>query len=173
MLTHFALQHSLRWRHGEISPSLDGGAEHEPAPWYEALRGIRERLPPFASRTRRASPRAGFPRRLTRVAVLPLLLALPLLMAACGEPGSETERREVLRVVEAGRDALVAGRPNDACALLTTEGRRRSTEYASGYRRGHDCESTVREMLKEARNPLAEENWLDRAPRAKFEVIDL
>ena len=99
-----------------------------------------------------------------------LLAAIAL--AGCGDAGSAGERREILRVVEAGRDALVAGRAREACALLTDAGRRRSLAYAS-YDSTRDCESTVRQIVREARDPMVDEDWIDRAPRARFEVTEV
>ena len=100
------------------------------------------------------------------------LVVVALVAAGCGKPGSEQERREILETVESGRDALVAGRAKEACALLTEDGRRRSLEYIP-YDQGRDCESTVRRLVKEARHPAVLEDWIDVAPRAKFEVTEI
>jgi hypothetical protein len=100
-----------------------------------------------------------------------LLVALAVWIAACGEPGSKDERREILGVVDRARDAFVAGRADEACALLTDAGRERSREFVGSYGRGRSCKATIRELHRLDREPMVDVNDVELASDASFEVI--
>jgi hypothetical protein len=104
-----------------------------------------------------------------------LLCAVALSALGCGGEGSAGERRDIVETMKAGRDALVAGRAAEACALLTPHGRKQSIEFPSIYDRARDCEHVVRLMLKDARLAArtGDEPWVDRARGAEFEVTEI
>jgi hypothetical protein len=95
----------------------------------------------------------------------------------------EDERGAVLRVVEAGRTALLAGDGQTACGLLTTHGRTRALGFQVDFaptgtpvptkRRGvpQTCEQILRAESKREHLAEANQSWTPDLKQAKFTVV--
>ena len=107
--------------------------------------------------------------------------------AAGGAPeqGSAEERAAILRVMEAGRRALLAGDGEAACRLLTAAGRRRALLYQADFvpegtdiptkRRGvpQTCPAIVRAEWKLEHEPQVDQSWTPDLRIARFSVVSL
>ena len=79
----------------------------------------------------------------------------------------------MLRVADAARDAMVAGDPAAACALLTPHGRERSKGYGRAYEDTPSCEAALAYVVEISRDPSAGVRELEDLARAEFEVTDI
>ena len=107
--------------------------------------------------------------------------------AAGGAPqqGSAQERAAILRVMKAGRRALLAGDGEAACRLLTARGRKRSLLYQIDFvpegtdiptkRRGvpQTCPEIVRAEFKQEEDPQVDDSWRPGLRVARFSIISL
>jgi hypothetical protein len=120
-----------------------------------------------------------------------LAFALPA-VAGCGASAdgapatrSAGERAAVLRVVEAGRRALLAGDGERACRLLTPRGRRRALAFQVDFvpegtpiptkRRGvpQTCEQIVRAEHKAEHDENVDPSWTPDLRAAEFHVVSM
>jgi hypothetical protein len=97
----------------------------------------------------------------------------------------EGERGAVLRVLEAGRTALLAGDGQAACRLLTTHGRTRALGFQVDFaptgtpvptkRRGvpQTCEQIVRAESKREHLPDVNPSWTPDLKAARFNVVSI
>jgi hypothetical protein len=97
----------------------------------------------------------------------------------------EDQRGAVLRVMEAGRTALLAGDGQTACRLLTTHGRTRALGFQVDFaptgtpvptkRRGvpRTCEQIVRAESKREHLPDVNPSWTPDLKAAKFAVVSI
>jgi hypothetical protein len=95
------------------------------------------------------------------------------------------ERGAVLRVMEAGRSALLAGDAQTACRLLTTHGRTRALGFQVDFapsgtpvptkRRGvpQTCEQILRAESKREHLPDVDQSWTPDLKAAKFSVVSI
>jgi hypothetical protein len=107
-------------------------------------------------------------------------------LASCGGGSPPPDRAAILSTVHRARDALVAGRVNDACALLTPHGRRRTLGFNVDF--DHDgaiqpdsprlpqtCERLATRMLAEdhklthGRDPG--QGWVDALKQVRFALV--
>jgi hypothetical protein len=107
--------------------------------------------------------------------------------SAGGAPasGSAGERAAVLRVVEAGRRALLAGDGEGACRLLTARAQRRALAFQVDFvpegtpiptkRRGvpQTCEQIVRAEWKAEHEDGVDPSWTPDLRAATFRVVSL
>jgi hypothetical protein len=126
-----------------------------------------------------------------RILAAGIAIALPV-VAGCGSPadgapanGSAGGRADVLRVVEAGRRALLDGDGERACRLLTPRARRRALAFQVDFvpegtpiptkRRGvpQTCEQIVRAEWKAEHEEGADPSWTPDLRAAKFRVVSL
>jgi hypothetical protein len=101
------------------------------------------------------------------------------------QQGSAQERAAILRVMEDGRRALLAGDGETACRLLTARGRKRSLLYQIDFvpegtdiptkRRGvpQTCPEIVRAEWKLEHDPQVDQSWIPGLRRARFAVISV
>jgi hypothetical protein len=97
----------------------------------------------------------------------------------------EDERRAVLRVMEAGRRALLAGDGQTACRLLTTHGHTRVFGFQVDFaptgttvptkRRGvpQTCEQILRAEWRREHLPDVDQSWTPDLKAAKFKVVSI
>jgi hypothetical protein len=126
-----------------------------------------------------------------RILAAGIAIALPA-MAGCGSaangaPASPSagERSAVLRVVEAGRRALLAGDGEGACRLLTRRGQRRALAFQVDFvpegtpiptkRRGvpQTCAQIVRAEWKAEHEEGVDPSWTPDLRAATFRVVSL
>jgi hypothetical protein len=111
--------------------------------------------------------------------------------AGCGSTANDAaergadERGAVLRVMEAGRTALLAGDGQTACRLLTTHGRTRALGFQVDFaptgtrvptkRRGvpQTCEQILRAESKLEHLPDGDPSWTPDLKAAKFKVVSI
>jgi hypothetical protein len=104
---------------------------------------------------------------------LPVTLALLLAAAGCGGSGSAEERRDIRAVADAARDAFVAGRAKEACALLTPHGRERAREFGPAYENTASCEDAVEHVLEIERDPRVDSEEREKLAEAQFDVVEV
>jgi len=111
-------------------------------------------------------------------------LALAVLAAAgvgCGsatDPAAKRgggERAAVLRVMEAGRKALLAGDGKAACRLLTPHGRKRALGFQVDFDHGvpKTCVGIVRAEFRLEHDPDVDQSWTPDLKAASFRVTSL
>lgn len=100
-----------------------------------------------------------------------MIVALGL--AAWGGCGSTTsdERSDVLRVMEAGRTALLAGDGQSACSLLTAHGRTRALGFQADS--AQTCEALVGAESRREHLPGTDQSWTPDLKAAKFNVVSI
>jgi hypothetical protein len=110
--------------------------------------------------------------------VRPLALLVPPVvaatLAACGSSASTDDRTAILRTLEDGRRALLAGDGQAACALATPAGRRRAMAFAGDLddpsTPARDCADIVR---GERRQRDARSYWVRDLEGGRFAVTAL
>src|SRR3954471_9036361 len=128
---------------------------------------------------------------MNRILAAGIAIALPAMTgcgsAADGAPanGSGGERADVLRVVEAGRRALLAGDGEGACRLLTRRAQRRALAFQVDFvpegtpiptkRRGvpQTCEQIVRAEWKADHEEGVDPSWTPDLRAGRFRVVSL
>jgi hypothetical protein len=113
-------------------------------------------------------------RRRWRSGVAAAVLASLLAAAGCGgESGpDDTDREAILAVLDRARDAMVEGRLEEACGLLTTHGYVRARNYGPAYEDTPTCERALRYVVESERQttyPVRTE----ALRQASFEVLEV
>lgn len=99
-----------------------------------------------------------------------------LAAAGCGESDSDGEREAILAVLDRARDAVLDGRPQEACALMTTHGYLRARNYGPAYEDTPTCERALRYVIESERGTTSPATYpadTMALREARFEVLEV
>ena len=117
-------------------------------------------------------------RRRWRFRVAAAASASLLAAAGCGGESDpvDTDRARILAVLDRARDAMVEGRPEEACGLLTTHGYVRARNYGPAYEDTPTCERALRYVIESERqttHPATYSVKTEALRQASFEVVEV
>jgi hypothetical protein len=105
--------------------------------------------------------------------VLPVVALAAIAVAAAPNGAGDDQRDAILKVMERGRDALLAGKGRKACSLLTRHGRRQALRFGvADFRENppRTCRGVLRREYREEHDPELDPTWSEELLRSRFTV---